>query len=457
MGHEAAFSSDKSEESSWMPMLVDADPYLRFTFDDDKLPTWVRVFGGNGIRDFALEHSDDGIIWYRDAEYRVGCFERYNQYLGQYLTGGTTFYTRRAHLESVPEERLYKVAIAGSVYGYLTKAATKDDTIVEVSDPSLFTPGEWIQLSDEGYTGCYQIKEMDGNRLELFGKVLLPNGFPEYSTIVRKLSSTLMLPYGFVTGTEDYAGNSLNGLTVSITVDGITSNIVFSGFGLTSTAYEAALFMNTLLTTGSVEVINNKLRVVSNTRGTSSYVNIVSGTALSALGLTAGTGYGAYDVSRQSGTITLRAASFTNLDLLAISYTALDTPEDINQWYSFRIPQYLREPVRYWQIKILDTWYGADKELAEIELHGDEYYPRQYRHERIGLFLDFGSVQPGCTADVCNKPVTDATLAKLRRNACTAIPAGYEMVVGVLDCHYRETMEQRINLFESFYDVITTL
>jgi hypothetical protein len=233
------------------------------------------------------------------------------------------------------------------------------------------------------------------------------------------------------------------------------SLVTFSGFDATSTAYDAALFINNHITYGSVEVVNNRLRVVSNILGTVSFVTVVGGTALSELGLAAGTGYGAYSINRDSGSVTIRPDQFVLDDMLAIVYTALEDRSVINQWYSFKVPQYLRQPVKYWRIVITDTWGGAQKELKEVELHGNEYYPRLYRHERIGLYLNFGSVTQGCTANVCNKPVTAETLAKIMRYSCTAIPAGYEMVLGVLDCHYEEGAYQRINLFEDFYDVLT--
>lgn len=46
--------------------------------------------------------------------------------------------------------------------------------------------------------------------------------------------------------------------------------------------------------------------------------------------------------------------------------------------------------------------------------------------------------------------VTEETLKKLLRRSCTAIPAGYEMVLGILDKHYREKAAQRTNLREDY-------
>jgi len=450
-GHDAVFAVDQSEQSSWKPLSSDTNNHLQFTFDDEKLPSWVRVFGGDGVRDFALEHSADGVTWYRDAEYRIGCFERYNHYLGTYVPGTTQFYTRKSLIESVPDERLYVITPSTTVFGYLTKAATAEDTIIEVSDPTLYAEGEWILLANGSYKTCVQIKEISGNRIELYGKIMMSNDFPQYNTVVYKTNAVLKYPYGYVVGTSEYSGNNLNGLTVRFNINGHITLITFSGFDDASTAYEAALYMNSFLTYGSVEVVDNKLRVVSNIIGTGSYASVVDGTALSELGLTAGTGYGSYSIDRDDGMVTIRGDQFVDDDQLAIIYTALEDSTVINQWYSFKVPQYLREPVQYWRVSVLDTW-GGEKEIKEIELHGNEYYPRLYRHERIGLYLNFGNIQQTCTANVCNKPVTQETLAKLMRYSCTAIPAGYEMVLGVLDCHYGEDAYQRVNLFESYRD-----
>lgn len=456
-GYEAVRAADDAEETQWKPILSDTDSYLRFTFDNAELPTWVRVFGGNGIRDFALEHSYDGVSWYRDAEYRIGCYEIINQYLGIYETGFPTFYTRKANIEATPEERVYTIVIDTNAVGYLEKSVTKTDTVIEVSDSSFLTEGGWLELAQGGYKNVYQIKEIDGNRIELYGKILMPNGFSEYSTFVRRAEATIKYPYGYVLGNADYSGNDLNGLTLTLSIDGISYGITFSGFDTTSTAYEAALFINPYLANGSVEVSGNRLRIVSLSHGSTSSVQITGGTALDELGLIVDIGYGSYDIDRQLGKITIREASFDDQDKIAISFTALEDSNIINQWFSFQVPQFLREPALYWQIKVLDTW-GGEIALSEVELHGDEYYPRTYRSERIGLYLDFGTIHQGCDADVCNKPVTEETLAKIRRNSCTAIPAGYEMVVGVLDCHYLEEAEQRINLFESYtdsYDIVS--
>lgn len=387
-GFEARYAADKSEESFWRPETNEENPYIQFTFTEEKLPTWVRVYVGDGVKDFALEHSYDGTNWYRDSEYKTGCFTKVSQQLGIFDGTNTEFYARKPLIEELPEERVYSGVLNTNALAYLTKKAVPSDTIIEVSDSSFLAKGDWIQIRNGNYVNSYQIMDLDGNRIEIVGTVMMPNGFPEYSTHVRKITTQLKYPYGYVIGEEDYSGDNLNTKTLEVSIDGgSTQTITFSGFDEESTAYKAALFISTNLTGGSAQVVSNKLRIYSLSTGTDSSVSIIGGSAISELGLDVTIGYGAYDIIRDTGSISIREASFQEDDLILMSYTALLNNPVKRQWYSFRVPVYLREPAKYWRVSPISSWSDVI-EVGEVELHGDEYYPRMYRHERIGLYLN---------------------------------------------------------------------
>jgi len=128
-----------------------------------------------------------------------------------------------------------------------------------------------------------------------------------------------------VTGSA-FDGVGLNALTVILSVDGTPDQtLLINGIPDPATVEEVAAYLNGVISLAKVTVSGGFIRITSDSAGTAASVEIVGGTALTKLGLTAATTYGTGNVPLIDAVTAATAVSVINLTLTGATATATTT------------------------------------------------------------------------------------------------------------------------------------
>lgn len=449
--NEAQLAVDEREDTYWEGSS-DSGEYWEYVFDDPYLPRWLRMKSTLGVREFTLQYSDDGVN-YEDVEsYDTGCIETRAHFLG--IADGTaqTFYARRHPLKQLPPPEVYEVTSENTIYTQLQEDACEGDTIITVTNIGEIAEGTWIKLTDEVFTDYYLVNAIRGVEVELIGGVLNPYGFPKLDTRVYVVDIERRWNVGRVEGTS-FDGTSLNGLTLQYTTTLVPHTITFSGLPDPAEPIDVALAIMDAAPELRAEVLNGNLVLTTVDTGLGPFLDILGGTALGQLGISAATYLSDFSVDYWTGAINLQAGEFTDENAVVIQYNCVDPFDSLFDWKVYEIPQYLQQPHTHWRISIDSTWNGANARINEIQLFADEVYDRPYRPEMLGLFYDFARPPWDGVGNACDGTVSLDAFDKICRLADTIIPVGTMPVFGVFDCHY----EERVQITEQYHDEISTL
>jgi len=128
-----------------------------------------------------------------------------------------------------------------------------------------------------------------------------------------------------VTGST-FDGTGLDGLNLVVSIDGNPDQtLTITGLADPATVNEVAAFLNGVISLAKVTVSGGNLRITSDSAGTAASVEIVSGTALTKLGLTAGTTYGTGNVPLIDAVTAATVANVINLTITGGTASATTT------------------------------------------------------------------------------------------------------------------------------------
>jgi len=188
VGHEAWRALDNREDTSWVADTV-SPAWWAYHWHEPIVPTLIRLRSGWGLDRWKLQWFD-GSNWVDAGDYRYGDTKSLTQFLIEADGNDQTIYMRYVPVSPIPAAEVYEVTGYQAVDTELAKTLEFGDTQATLSDAGGLSKDDWIEISGQGVTAYFQVKEVEGNIVTFTTPVGEPHGIPILSR-VRQVSTDL--------------------------------------------------------------------------------------------------------------------------------------------------------------------------------------------------------------------------------------------------------------------------